>query len=260
MNATIARQMIAADFLKLRKKRSTVAWGVVLACLPLVIYFVVNAAQHSSSPATHMPAGGTHAFSQGLRLLALFMGPLAAILIGAEAGAGDSAAGVFRDLVVTGRSRVVLFLTRLPAALMLCFSVITVGFILLLVGTFGFASNLPTPDAALLINGYAFSLLATGAVCVVAVGVASLTVSRPATITLLIGWQLVASPLITSAKTLGSARDALLSQALAHFDPAALGDRADQVVMSVGVALLVLLAWGVIFGSLGAWRTRAMDA
>ena len=243
MSVTVARQMIAADFLKLRKKRGTVAWAVVLACLPLVIYFVVNAAQHSSNPATHVPAGGTHAFGQGLRLLALFMGPLAAILIGAEAGAGDAAAGLFRDLVVTGRSRVVLFLTRLPAALMLCITVITVGFVLLVAGTFIFAGNLPTPGVALLADGFGFALLATGLVCAVAVGVASLTVSRPATITILIGWQLVASPLITSAKTLGSARDALLSQALAHFDPAALGDRADQVVMSVGVALLVLVAW-----------------
>ena len=54
-------------------------------------------------------------------------------------------------------------------------------------------------------------------------GFASLTTSKPAAITALIGWQLVASPLIASISSLGSARDAVLSQALAHFSPIHVG-------------------------------------
>ena len=34
MSATIAVQMFGADLLKLRKKRSTVIWALVLALLP----------------------------------------------------------------------------------------------------------------------------------------------------------------------------------------------------------------------------------
>jgi ABC-type transport system involved in multi-copper enzyme maturation permease subunit len=260
VNPTIALQMIGADFLKIRKKPSTLAFALVFACLPLIIFFTVRAAQHSSNPIRYEPAGGISGFTDGVRLLALFMGPLAAILIGAEAGAGDPAGGVFRDLVVTGRSRVALFASRVPAALALCWSVIGVGYVIMLAGTFVFASNAPTPDGAMILNGLAFSLLATGVVCAVAVGLASLIGSRPGAITALIGWQLVASPLIASISSLGSVRDIILSQGLAHFSPVHLGDRAAQVTMSEGTALLVLAGWLVLWLGLGAWRTRTMDA
>ena len=85
------------------------------------IFFIVRAIQHSSTPAEHGPAGGIDRLHRRrCALLALFFGPLAAILIGVEAGAGDASAGVFRDLVVTGRSRLALFASRVPAALALC--------------------------------------------------------------------------------------------------------------------------------------------
>jgi ABC-type transport system involved in multi-copper enzyme maturation permease subunit len=258
----VAAQMFGADFLKLRKRRGTLIWALVLALAPLVIFFVVRAVQHSSTPSEHGPAGGLQGFSDGLRLLALFMGPLAAILIGADAGAGDHAAGVFRDLVVTGRSRLALFATRVPAALALCWSVMLGGFAVLLIGTFAFASSLPTPDATLILEAAGFTLLATGVVCAVAVGFASLTTSRPAAITALIGWQLVASPLIANIESLGGARDAVLSQSLAHFSPVALehGHMGADVTMGAGTAILVAAAWLAVFLALGAWRTRSMDA
>ena len=123
MKPTIALRMAGADFLKLRKKRSTVIWALVLAVAPLVIYFIFKGVQHSSSPAEHSPAGGIHGYEDAMPVLALFFGPLAAIMIGTDAGAGDLAAGVFRDLVVTGRSRVALFAARVPAALGLCWLV-----------------------------------------------------------------------------------------------------------------------------------------
>jgi ABC-type transport system involved in multi-copper enzyme maturation permease subunit len=262
MNATIAAQMTGADFLKLRRKRGTLIWAFVLAVAPIVVFFLVTAIQHSSNPHKYEPAGGLHAFSDGLRVLALFFGPLAAILIGVEAGTGDASAGVFRDLVVTGRSRLALFASRVPAALAMCWTVILIGFALLLVGTFVFASGLPTPDASLILNGLGFALLATGVLCVVAVGFASLTTSKPASITALIGWQLVASPLIANISSLGSLREGILSQALTHFSPVHIdgGGRGATVTLSEGAALVVVLAWVAVFLALGAWRTRTMDA
>jgi ABC-type transport system involved in multi-copper enzyme maturation permease subunit len=256
----IALRMVDADLLKLRKKRGMLVWALVLALLPVVVLFTVKAIQHSSTPAKYGPAGGTAGFTDGLRLLSAFFGPLAAILIGVEAGVGDSSAGVFRDLVVTGRSRLALFASRVPAALAVCWSVMIAGYLLVMLGTYAFSSNLPTPDGALILNGLGFTLLATGVLCVVAVGFASLTNSKPAAITALIGWQLVASPLIASISSLGSARDAVLSQALVHFSPVRFGDRAASVTMSAGVALIVLAAWLGVFLALGAWRTRTMDA
>jgi|HubBroStandDraft_3_1064219.scaffolds.fasta_scaffold177744_2 hypothetical protein len=262
MNATIAAQMTGADMLKLRKKRSILIWSLVLAIGPPLIFFVVGAIQHASNPGRYGPAGGSANFSDGLRVIALFFGPLAALLIGVEAGAGDASAGVFRDLVVTGRSRVALFGARVPAALAVCFSVIGAAFLLLIVGTFALASSLSTPDTSLVLNGLGFLLLATGMMCVVAVGFASLTTSKPGAIIALIAWLVVASPLLASIKSLGSARDGLMSQAIAHFSPVDTsgGGHGATVTMSGGVAAIVLLAWLLVFLALGAWRTRTMDA
>jgi ABC-type transport system involved in multi-copper enzyme maturation permease subunit len=256
----IALRMFDADLLKLRKKRGTLVWVFVLALAPVVVLFAVKAVQHSSNPSRYGPAGGTPGFTDGVRLLCLFFGPLAAVLIGVEAGTGDVSAGVFRDLVVTGRSRLALFASRVPAALAVCWSVIVLGYGLVLLGSFVFASALPTPDTALILNGLGFALLSTGVVCAVAVGFASLTTSKPAAITALIGWQLVASPLIANIGSLGKARDIVLSQALVHFSPVHIGDRGGTVAMAQGTALLVLAGWLAVFLALGAWRTRTMDA
>ena len=105
-------------------------------------------------------------------MLAFFFGPLAAIMIGTDGGAGDLAAGVFRDLVVTGRSRVALFASRIPAAVGLTWLVVLAGYALTLIGTYALASGSPTPSGALALNGLLFSLFSTGVICIVAVGFA----------------------------------------------------------------------------------------
>lgn len=259
---TLAAQMFGADFLKLRKKRGTLIWTLVLAIGPVLIFFLVTAIQHASDPQRYGPAGGLENFRDGLRVVALFFGPLAALLIGVEAGTGDASAGVFRDLVVTGRSRVALFASRVPAALAMCFAVIGAAYALLLLGTFVFAGGLPTPNGSLILNGLGFSLLSTGMLCAVAVGFASLTTSKPAAIIALIAWQIVASPLLANIGSLGSARKGLLDQAVSHFSPVHLpeGGHGATVTLSGGLAFLVLLAWLAVFLGLGAWRTRTMDA
>ncbi len=259
---TIAAQMTGADILKLRKKRGILTWSLVLALAPILIYFVVAVIQHASSPANHGPAGGVQNFSDGLRVIALFFGPLAALLIGVEAGTGDAAAGVFRDLVVTGRSRLALFATRVPAALAVTVAMMLGAYALLLIGTFAFASSLPTPSGTLILDGLGFTLLGTGVLCVVAVGFASLTTSKPAAIIALIAWQIVASPILANIKSLGSSREGLMSQAIAHFSPVHVGEggHGATVVLSGGTAVIVLVVWVAVFLALGAWRTATMDA
>jgi ABC-type transport system involved in multi-copper enzyme maturation permease subunit len=262
MNATVAAQMAGADFLKLRKRRGTVIWALVVALAPLLIFFIVSAAQHSSNPSAHEPAGGLHGYTDAMRLIALIFGPLAAILIGADAGAGDNAAGVFRDLVVTGRSRLALFATRVPAAIALTWLVALVGFALAVVGTFVFADGSPTPGGALIANGLGYTLLSTAVVCAIAVGFSSLTASRAPALVAMIGWQLIASPILASISSLGTARELVLRDALAHFSPVSLGDGRgpSAVSMGLGTATIVLVVWLGIFLGLGAWRTRTMDA
>jgi ABC-type transport system involved in multi-copper enzyme maturation permease subunit len=263
----IALRMSGADLLKLRRKRWLLWLSLFLTFGIVAIVYAVMAIEHASDPTKlgvqggYGPAGGTASFKDGLRVLALFFGPLVAILIGIEAGTGDASAGVFRDLVVTGRSRLALFASRVPAALALCWAVMLVAYALLLLGTFLFAGNLATPDGALILNGAGFMLLSTGMLCVIAVGFASFTTSRAGAIVTLIAWQVVASPLIASISSLGSAREGILSQAILHFSPvSAEGRRGATVAMSQGTGLLVLVGWLAVFLALGAWRTRTMDA
>jgi hypothetical protein len=268
---TVAAQMFGADFLKLRKKRSILIWALVLALAPIVIMFVVGAIQHASNPTKYSsttghiegfgPAGGMEAFHVGMRLLGgLFFGPLVAILVGVEAGTSDTSAGVFSDLVVTGRSRVALFFSRVPAALLMCWLLIVSAYVLVLIGTFVFAGDLATPDGAEILNGLGFVVLATGVLCAVSVGFASLITSKPGAIIALIAWQVIASPLISSISSLGNAREIILNQAISHFSQVTLDGHATNLTLSAGTALLVLVGWLVVFLALGAWRTRTMDA
>jgi ABC-type transport system involved in multi-copper enzyme maturation permease subunit len=256
---TVARQMISADLLRLRKKKGFMALVVAVVLAPLVIWTGYQVIEHASNPAQYGPAGGLEHFARMLSLLGVFMGPVAAVLIGAEAGAGDLAAGVFRDNVLTGRSRLALFLSRVPAALIVTFGVIGLGLVLGLAVTFGFSGGLPTPGVSLILESAGWLALANGVVCVLAIGMASLTGSRPGTITALIGWELVLSPLLLQSNSLGSLRNALLDGALVFLKPGPVTG-APSILMPVAVAVVVTALWLLVLPTLGAWRTRTRDA
>jgi hypothetical protein len=257
-NLTIARRMIGAELLKLGKKRSLLAWAAVLTLGTTAAFFGYNAIQHASDPAHHIAAGGTHAFNRATTILAMWFGSLAAILIGAEAGAADIASGVFRDLVVTGRSRLALFGVRAPAAILVTWAITTAAFALSVIATFAFAGNLATPSASLIIESWLWILAANAIVASIAVGLGSLSGSRPVTLVALIGWQTLATSLLLNTKSLGSARDVVLNGALSQLKPGAVVG--DGLSMSLGIALVVVIAWVAVFGSLGAWRTQVRDA
>jgi hypothetical protein len=126
-------------------------------------------------------------------------------------------------------------------------------------GTFSFASGLPTPSASVVLDSAAWLVLANAAVCVVAIGLGSLTGSRPGTITALVAWQLVLSPLLLRASSLGSIRRGFLDGVVQFLNPGP-ANGAPTVAMSVGVAIVVLALWMSVFPALGAWRTRTRDA
>ncbi|MGH2884234.1 MAG: hypothetical protein ACRDPA_16340 [Solirubrobacteraceae bacterium] len=259
LDLTVGRQMVGADVLRLRKKRGMVALALAVMLVPLVImtgYYVVR---HASDPAHYSPAGGLNSYGRLLDLLGLFMGPVAAILIGAEAGAGDLAAGVFRDNVLTGRSRTALFLSRIPAAVAVTLTVTGIAFMIGVAVTFSFADGLATPSLWVILQSVAWLALANSVVCVIALGLASLTGSRTGTITALIGWELVLSPLVVQATSLGSVRRGLLDSVLGFLKPGPLTGP-PVIPMPVAVAVVVLIGWLLVLPGLGAWRMRTRDA
>ena len=145
LDLLLARRMAGAELLKLRKKRGLLIWSGLLAVGTVVIYFGWKAVRHQAGDP---PVGAIGGFTRGLEIVGVFMGPLAAVLIGAEAGAGDSSAGVFRDLVVTGRSRAALFAARIPGALALCTAVITLAYLALIAFTFALPAPRPRRRAS----------------------------------------------------------------------------------------------------------------
>jgi ABC-type transport system involved in multi-copper enzyme maturation permease subunit len=258
MTVTVARQMIGAEILKVRRNRSVMAFALLLTVGVVVLFYGYDAIQHASNPIDNQPAGGLNGFRHGVQALGVFFGMLAAVLIGSEVGTADVSTGVFRDLVATGRSRLALFAVRLPAAAIVTLCLSAAAYALVLVATFVFAGGTPTPGIGLILQSAGWIALANVAVAGVAVGVGSMTGSRAVTLTAVIGWQAILTSLLVNVKSLGSVRDALLTPALDQLLPVK-GGRLD-VVMAAGIAVVVICAWLVIPQALGAWRTQARDA
>ncbi len=264
MNRTIAREMIAAEILKLRRHRATMATALLLSIGITVLYFVVIEFRHDGG------LGGAQVLSDGSSLLAIYFGSFTAILIGTEAGTIDLANGVFRDLLATGRSRIALFLVRVPAAVVVALAFNLSGFVLTVAAAIAFRGSAAPVGPGLILQSAGWVVLATAAVTSLAVGIASLTGSRSLTLTAVIAWQTIVSTLLFTVGFLGSARDAVLQFALGHFRPGiAYGTYVHpgssnalpgyELPMSTGVALLVILAWAVFPAVAGAWRTATRD-
>jgi hypothetical protein len=265
VNQPIARQMIAADILKLRRHRPTMVTAALLSAGMAIVYFAFIEARH------HGNLAGPQALSDGATLMGIYFGAFAAILIGAEAGTIDLSSGVFRDLVATGRSRTALFFVRIPAAIVISLTLTLAGFAVTVAAAWAFHGSAAAPSAALAFKFAAWVALATVVQTTLSVGIASLTGSRPVTLIAVIGWNTVATGILYLADFLGSARDLVLLIALGGLFPGQqVGTHAHpgssialnnfKLPMPAVTAVLVILAWAVIPAVAGAWRTRTRDA
>jgi hypothetical protein len=252
-------RLVSAELLKLRKRRGLVLVTFALTVLPMIVAYTVLVALHAAEPAKHGPAGGIENFSGSLYLLAQ-LGVVAAILIGATAGAGDFGSGVFRELVVTGRSRFALFAARLPAALGLAVAAAWAGFALTALGSTILAGSIEAPGAALLVEGAGWLALVVGLALVLALGISSALGSRGITIGIVLGFELAVMPVLVQIRTLGSIRELLPVAASDSLAPSGLFDGEVAVPTSVSMAVAVIAAWTVVPLVAGAWRTCKRDA
>jgi len=67
MTLALATRMVSSEILKLRKKRSTMLWGLFLGGGAMFIYYAYAALDHASDPAHHGTAGGALGFARGFR-------------------------------------------------------------------------------------------------------------------------------------------------------------------------------------------------
>ena len=120
--------MIATRFMELRKRRGLMIALIVVNIGIPTIFLAVRLLAHAFAPKTYGPAGGYNIYT-GLSSGVLYIfGFIVAATLGCTAGSVDLTEGMFRHLVVTGRSRLALYLARIPAGLSIIVSLVAVGF------------------------------------------------------------------------------------------------------------------------------------
>src|SRR5206468_3090610 len=124
--------------------------------------------------------------------------------------------------VITGRSRLALFTARVPAGLALVWPIAGAGFAITATGSIVFAGSLGAPSAGFLLESAAWLGLVAALSLVLALGVSSVLGSRGTTIGIVLGWQIVAAPVLLQIAALGSFREGLLGAASERLAPAAL--------------------------------------
>ena len=260
---TAAARLVSAEFLKVRKRRGLAALTALLTVGAVVFAGGVMAVLHATNPAKYGPAGGLGNLTNAAYILSA-LGAVAAVLVGATMGAGDVQAGVFRDLVATGRSRLALFTARIPGGLALLWPLVAVSWAAACTGSVLLAGSSPRPGVTVMVEGGLWVLLATGVSYLMALGLASLAGSRSAIVGILVAWQFAVPMLVLGAAKLGVLREGLLTAGLDRMMPAGLlpGGRPDPVSphMSVMLAAAVIAAWAVVPLVAGAWRTCTRDA
>jgi hypothetical protein len=250
-------RLIGAEALKLVRRRGLMTWSLLLTVGSVLIAEIVLIVLHAVNAAHHGPAGGTDNL-EAFIFLATGLGTVAAILIGATAGTQDVGNGVFRDLVVTGRSRSTLFNVRIPGALLVFLPMLALAYVLALGGAFLFAGDLPTPSGGVVLEYIEYGLAGTVLSIIMAVGLAAFASSR-VVVGVMIAWNAIISNLLLHIGALGSARKGLDSAAITQLGPSNL-TRDQPVHMSELTALLVILAWAAVFIAFGNWWTRRRDA
>lgn len=249
-------RLVAAEVLKLRRRRGLMAWSVILTVGSVLVTEIVLVVLHSANPAHHGPAGGRTNLEAYAFLLAQ-LGAVTAILIGSAAGTQDVSNGVFRDLVVTGRPRSTLFDVRIPGAMIVFFAMLAVGGILSFAVVYLLAGSNASPSASYVWHTIVYVVSYTGLNLILAIGIAAFTSSR-VVVGVLIAWNSIVSHLIMSIHALGGARKLFDVAAAEHFSPAINGG--DKVSMSGTTAVIVLLAWAVAAILAGRWWTGRRDA
>lgn len=255
-------RLVSADVLKLRKRFGLVTVVSLLTVGVVVLADAIIELLHVYDPTKHGPAGGVTMLGH-LAFTIGALGAVAAAIVGSTAGSGDLDSGVYRDLVVTGRSRLALYASRIPAGLLFLLPFVAAAYALEAGASVAFAGSHPHPSTYLLAVTGLWTLLKVAFYYLLAVGLACLIGSRSYTIGILLAWTMAISPLLASISQLGAVRDAVPAVPLDSLLPAALGDSARQgqsIAVSATTVALVLVAWVVAALAAGAWRDTTRDA
>jgi hypothetical protein len=121
-------RMISTRFMEQRKRR-----GLMIALIAVnigipTVFLVVRLLAHAFDPKSYGPAGGYDIYTNLVAGVMYVFGFIVAATLGCTAGSVDLTDGMFRHLVVTGRSRLALYLARIPAGLAIVVPLVAIGF------------------------------------------------------------------------------------------------------------------------------------
>jgi len=267
--------LIGAKLLELRKRRTLMTVTVAFTVALPVIFYGIRLAYHLGDPARYAPAGAPNAFATAGTLMDEF-GFIAAVALGATAGTADLTDGMFRHLVITGRSRLALYLARIPAGLSILLSLAAVGFTVACLVT----AFLSSPQAAGAITPSPGAMAGAGLWLeldlligfTVGLGLGSLMGQRTVPVILLIVLEIIITPALAGhvlphfldgeRLVVGVAMDQLKPAALAggtRIGPG--GGGALQIPpMPTWAMISVIVGWIIGWSAIGAWKMTTRDA
>ncbi|HSN02187.1 MAG TPA: hypothetical protein VLS91_01765 [Acidimicrobiales bacterium] len=120
--------MITTRIMELRKRRGLMAALAVVNIGIPTIFLTIRLIAHAVAPKSYGPAGGYEIFSALVAGVLFVFGFIVAATVGCTAGSIDLSEGMFRHLVITGRSRLALYFARIPAGLAIVVPMVAVGF------------------------------------------------------------------------------------------------------------------------------------
>ncbi len=120
--------MVTTRFMELRRRR-----GLMIALIAVnigipVVFLAVRLISHAVDPKSYGPAGGYSIFTSLVTGFMYIFGFIVAAVVGCTAGSVDLTEGMFRHLVITGRSRVALYFARIPAGLAIVIAMVAIGY------------------------------------------------------------------------------------------------------------------------------------
>lgn len=268
-------RLIGAKILDLRK-RNVLMWVTVAFTVALpVVFYSIRLIYHVSDPARYAPAGAPDALATAGTLMAEF-GYIAAVALGATAATDDLTEGMFRHLVITGRSRLALYLARLPAGLAILLGLAAVGYTIAALTTEFLASPLApgavVPSAGALADAGLWIELYLVIGYTVGHGLASLMGQRTVPVILLVVLELIIVPALSdhTLPRLVNGERLFSGVVMAQLKPIALaggsrigptGGLGSVLPPMPGWAMAaVIAAWIIACSAIGAWKMASRDA
>jgi hypothetical protein len=267
--------VIGAKLLELRRRRVLMIVTVAFTVALPVVFYGIRLIFHLGDPAHYAPAGDPSAFATAVTIMDEF-GFIIAVTLGVTAGTADVTDGMFRHLVITGRSRLALYLARIPAGLSILLSLAAVGFTVacLVTGFLGspLTAGAVAPSPGAMADAGLWLELDLVIAFTAGLGLGSLMGQRTVPVILLIVLEIIITPIMSNhvlpyfingqRLLVGVAMDQLKPAVLAGGTRIGPGGSIGLNIppMPTWAMITVIAGWIIGWSAIGAWKMATRDA